>query len=68
MISLFIVRATNCCLQGSHVLSSLMSTQHFPCKNGAGVSLLLTRDYYVPGTGRIASSIQGVYNEFLHIQ
>eukprot|EP00957_Ditylum_brightwellii_P111594 8511905-Ditylum_brightwellii.AAC.1 len=43
-ISLSIVTATNCHLQGSHMLLSLMSTQHFPYKDRAGVSLLLTRD------------------------
>eukprot|EP00957_Ditylum_brightwellii_P189200 14401632-Ditylum_brightwellii.AAC.1 len=35
-----IVRATNRCLRGSCVQSSLMSTRRLPCENGAGIYLL----------------------------
>eukprot|EP00957_Ditylum_brightwellii_P011938 900734-Ditylum_brightwellii.AAC.1 len=34
-MSLSIVRATKCCLRGSHVPSSSMSTRRLPCEDGA---------------------------------
>eukprot|EP00957_Ditylum_brightwellii_P163881 12476371-Ditylum_brightwellii.AAC.1 len=43
-MSIGLVRATHCCLRGSHVSSSEMSKQHWPCEDGAGIGLLLTAD------------------------
>eukprot|EP00957_Ditylum_brightwellii_P189887 14456186-Ditylum_brightwellii.AAC.1 len=40
MMSLSIVRAANCCLQGFRVPLSLMSIRQLPCEDGAGIYLL----------------------------
>eukprot|EP00957_Ditylum_brightwellii_P126465 9640129-Ditylum_brightwellii.AAC.1 len=47
-MSLSIVRASNHCLWGSHVLSASMSTQRIPCANGAGIYLLQGAEVYIP--------------------
>eukprot|EP00957_Ditylum_brightwellii_P037979 2872487-Ditylum_brightwellii.AAC.1 len=39
-MSLSIVRATNCCLQGFRVPSASMSTRRIPCEDGAEIYLL----------------------------
>eukprot|EP00957_Ditylum_brightwellii_P107093 8171146-Ditylum_brightwellii.AAC.1 len=44
MMSLSIMRATKCCLQGSRVLSATISTRQIPCEDGAGIYLLQSTD------------------------
>eukprot|EP00957_Ditylum_brightwellii_P135227 10311724-Ditylum_brightwellii.AAC.1 len=39
-----LVRATHRCIRGFCVPLSVMSKQHCPCEDGAGVGLLLTAD------------------------
>eukprot|EP00957_Ditylum_brightwellii_P053511 4055415-Ditylum_brightwellii.AAC.2 len=43
-MSIGLVRATHHYLRGSRVLLSAMSKQHWSCKDGAGISLLLSAD------------------------